>query len=114
MPRVCVCVRVCRSSIETDERIELPLAWELPSTYPIRFVVKKNSGTSKNKVSLLPSGTLFQTPDLKNFATVYRSSKYIINLARKKVDSQSVTNWTVVVYLRAPTLDRCIGLVYHR
>ena len=44
------------------------LARQLPSTHPtlcyreIRFT---------SKIRVLPSGTLFQTPDLKNFALVY-------------------------------------------
>ena len=32
---------------------------------------------------VLPSGTLFQTPDLDNFASAYRSSKSLIDLARQ-------------------------------
>ena len=31
------------------------------------------------KIPVLPSGTLSQTPDFKNFATAYRSSKRAIN-----------------------------------
>jgi len=53
-----------RSSIETDERIELVLG-----TF-------KNNGTS--------SGTLAKTPDLENFATAYRSSKRVIKLSRQR------------------------------
>jgi len=41
-----------------------------------------NSGISKNKGT--SSGTLSQTAELKNFASVYRSSKQIINLAQER------------------------------
>ena len=34
-----------------------------------------------SKIRVLPSGTLSQTPDLENFASVYRLSKRVINLA---------------------------------
>jgi len=34
-----------------------------------------------SKIRVLPSGTLPQTPDLENFASVYRLSKRVINLA---------------------------------
>ena len=58
--RTCACLCLCpsvtsRSSIETDERIELMvLAWELPSTYPTlcckQILVPQ-------KIRVLPSGT---------------------------------------------------------
>ena len=37
-----------------------------------------------SKIRLLPSGTLLQTLDLENFATAYRSSRHVINLARER------------------------------
>jgi len=51
------------------ERIEL--------VFDMGTVLKGNSGISKMRV--LPFGTLFQTPDLENFATAtaYRSSKRV-------------------------------------
>jgi len=68
-----------RCSIETDERLELVLAWELSSTYPTLCY---------NDIQVPPktiiSGTLLLTLDLENFATTYRSSKRVINLARER------------------------------
>jgi len=55
-----------RSSIETAEQIELVLVWELPSIHPNS--VKRKFGYSEIRV--LPSGTLLQTLDFENFATV--------------------------------------------
>jgi len=37
-----------------------------------------------SKLRVLPCGTLLQTLDLQNFATAYRSSKRVINLARER------------------------------
>jgi len=37
-----------------------------------------------SKIKVLPSGTLLQTLDLENFATAYRSSKRVVNLARER------------------------------
>ena len=68
-----------RCSIETAERLELVLAWELSSTYPTLCY---------NDIQVPPktiiSGTLLLTLDLENFATAYRSSKRVINLARER------------------------------
>jgi len=106
-----LCLSVCarlsvtsRSSIETDERIELFLARELPSTHP---TLCSEEIRVSPKTRVLPSGTLSQTLDFKNsfgisiVETCYR-------LRSRKVDAQSVINWTVVdqrwQYLRAPTL----------
>ena len=36
------------------------------------------------KIRVLPSGTLSKTPDLHNFASAYRSSKLVIDLARER------------------------------
>jgi len=62
-------VCVCLCSIEMAERIEL--------VFDMGTVLKGNSGISKMRV--LHFGTLFQTPDLENFATAtaYRSSKRV-------------------------------------
>jgi len=76
-PSVSVSV-TSRCSIETVERIVLVLAWELPSTYHTLCF---------QETQVLPSGTLFLTQDLENFATAYRSSKRVIKLARE--------NWTL-------------------
>ena len=91
-----------RSSIETHERIELvrifPKIREHCSNVCAMYLANKLSS----------SETLSQTPDLDNFATVYRSLKRVISLA-PQMDADSVINWTVVglswQYLRAPTLD---------
>jgi len=59
---VCLSVSVkSRSSTETAERIELILAWELPSTYPTQCY--KEIRVSP-KIRVLPSGTTSQTLDL--------------------------------------------------
>ena len=55
------------------------------------------------EISVLPSGTFSQTPDLETVATAYRSSKRVINLARDrlrrsdrdKLDSRRSTKLTV-------------------
>ena len=52
------------------------------SFHPSYTVLKGNSGISK--ITVLPSGSLSQTPDLENFATAQRSSKRVINLARER------------------------------
>ena len=54
----------------TTGRIELVLAWRLPSTYPT--LCYKKIWVSQ-KTGVLPFETLFQTPDLENFATASRS-----------------------------------------
>jgi len=62
---------VCQSStsqycIETTGRIELFLAWRLPSTYPTLCYKEIRASP---KIGVLPFGTLSQTQDLENFAT---------------------------------------------
>jgi len=72
-PSVCLFVRPSVTSqhcIETSGRIKLFLAWKLPSSYP--GLCYKEIWVSL-KMRVLPSGTLFQTPDLENFATASRS-----------------------------------------
>ena len=59
------------------------LAWELHSTYPT-LCYKEIHVPSKIGLRVLPSGILLQTLDLENFATAYRSSKRVINLARER------------------------------
>jgi len=97
---VCVCVSVClclsltsRCSIETDEQIGLVfLARDLPSTYHTRY--KENSGNFKNK------GTTLWNFAPKSGLRKFRHSISIVEacyqLSSKKVDAQSVVNWTVV------------------
>jgi len=79
-----VCLSVCRKlecSLETDERIELVFGM---GAYfrPSYTVLKGNSGISKDKGT--SPGTLSQTRDLENFASMYRSSKRVIDLARER------------------------------
>jgi len=59
---VCLCVCHCvtgRYCIETAERVELFLAYKLPST-----LYTANSDISKNNALTLPSGILFHALDL--------------------------------------------------
>ena len=42
------------------------------------------------------SGTLPQTLDLENFATIGRDVELCYRLSSTEVDAQSVINWTVV------------------
>jgi len=74
---LCLSVR-SRCSVETAERIEL--VFGTGASFRLSYtVLKGNSGISK--ISVLPSGTLSQTTDLENFASVYRSSKRVVDLA---------------------------------
>ena len=55
---------------------------------------------------LLPSGTLSQTLDIENYASAYRWSKRVIDLARQRwTGAQSVINQTVVEVL---TIYKCL------
>jgi len=54
-----------RYSIETTGRIELVLAWRLPSTYPTLCYDCGNSTISE--IIVLPSGTLSRTADSGKF-----------------------------------------------
>ena len=105
---VSLCLSVSsRSSIETDERIELVFGTRA-SFHPAYTVLKDNLGISKR---VLPSGTFSQTP---NFASVYRSSKRVIALARQdgrperdKLDRRQSTKLTI-----PPSSDARL-LAYH-
>ena len=79
---VSVCVRLSQVGVLSKRMNESGwfLAWELHSTYPT-LCYKEIHVLSKIRVGLLPSGILLQTSDLENFATAYRSSKRVINLA---------------------------------
>jgi len=65
--RLSVTSRCC---ITTTGRIELVLAWRLPSTYP---ALRGKEILLSPKIRVLPSGTSSQTPDFENFATASRS-----------------------------------------
>jgi len=75
----CLCPSaISRCSTETDGRIDLILAWRLLLTSPTLCCQEIQLST---KIRILLSGTFSETPDLKNFAKAYRSSKRVINLA---------------------------------
>jgi len=81
----CVCVSVClcpsvtsRSSIEAVERIEL-LVLDNGHGIFLLHCVKRNF----EKMKVLPSGNLSKTADLENFASTYRSSKRVVDMARE-------------------------------
>ena len=77
---VCVCLSQVGVLSKRLSETSWFLAWELPSTHFHYTVLKGNSGISKIRV--FPCGTLTQTPDLENFASVYRPSKRIIDFWR--------------------------------
>jgi len=62
--------------------------WQESSLPPILHGVTRKFGY------LFPSETLSQTPDLENFATAYRSSKHVIDLARQA--GRSARDWAIV------------------
>jgi len=79
---VFVCVCVCLSQVDVlSKRMNESswfLAWELHSTLCYKEI------HIPSKIRVLPSGFLLQTLDLENFATEYRSSKRVINLALER------------------------------
>jgi len=82
---LCVCLSVsvclCRCFIETHEWIELVLAWELPSVYPIH-VLKGNSHIFKNKGTSL--WKIVQNFGLRTFCFGISSSKRVIDFAGRR------------------------------
>ena len=70
------CLSVCLSQVgvETDKRIGLVLAWELPSTYPT-LCYKEIQVSSKIRV--LPSGTL----DLEKFFQHHIDRRSVLSLS---------------------------------
>jgi len=70
-----------RSSTETDKRIGLVFgtgaSFDLSTPYCNEIPVHP-------KTRVFPSGTLLKTLNFENFATAYRSSKGVINLARER------------------------------
>ena len=78
----CLSVSVTsRSSIETAEQIWLVFGMGTFSTYPTTGYKEIQVSS---KIRVLPSRTLLQTLDLENFATAYRPSKCVINLAGER------------------------------
>jgi len=108
----CLSLSLClsvtsRSSIETDEWIEL-VFWPGSFLPPILHRVKrKSSGISKNKDTFL--WNFVPISGLRKFCFGLSSVETCYRLSSRKVDAQSVTNWTGVGQLswqclRAPTL----------
>ena len=69
-----------------------------------------NSGTYKNNGTFLSN--FFLNSGLREFCCGLSMVETCYQLSSRKVDTQSMINWTVVCqlslqYLRAPTLDRC-------
>ena len=78
-----LCLSVClsiasRSNLSKRMNESSWFGMEASSTYPI--LCYKEMWVSR-KIRALPSGTLSQAPDLKYFASAYRSSKHVIDLA---------------------------------
>ena len=78
-----VCVRLSQVGVLSKRVNESGcfLAWELHSTYPTLCYKETHVPL---KIRVLSSGILLQTLDLEYFATAYRSSKRVINLARER------------------------------
>jgi len=64
---------------------------------------------------VLPSGTLFQTPDLDNFASAYRSSKSLIDLARqgRRSERDQLDHRRSTKFDNTSGLRRSTAVVYH-
>jgi len=81
---VCLSVCLCQSQVGVlSKRLcesSWYLAWEFLSTSLTDTALKGNSDISKNNGSSVPSGTLFQTPNLDNFASANRLSRPVIDL----------------------------------
>jgi len=75
---------VCHKSGVLSKRLNESgwfLAGELLSTYP---TLRYNRIQITSKIGILPSGTLLPILDFENFASAYRLSKRVINLARER------------------------------
>ena len=99
---LCLSVSVCLhlsvaswSSIETDERIELVLAWELFSTYPACILRKFGYLQSKSTFfwNFVPNSRL------RKFRHGISIVEACYQLCSTKMDAQNVINWTVVGHL---------------
>jgi len=98
-----------RCSIETAERIRLVFGtWA--SFHPSYTVLKGNSVISKNK------GTSLWNSVLNSGLRIFRHGISIVEtcyqLSSRKVDAQSVINWTVVGQLSPLYLRRSTTIVY--
>ena len=77
-----------------DGQIELVLAWRLPSFY-LSYTVDEIQVSTKAGLRVLPSGTLFYTPDEK-FCHSVSIVATCCQLSSTKVDACFIINWTVV------------------
>jgi len=79
---LCLCLSVCLPQVGILSKWMDGSSWFwhiwLLSTYPTLCCKKVQVST---KITVLPFGTLSKTPDLENFASAYRSSKRVIDLA---------------------------------
>jgi len=81
----------------------------LPSTDPTLCYGEIQVST---KLRVLPFGTSSWIPDLENFATAYRSSKRVINLARQR-RTLVVTRRSAAKVALPLELRRSTAVVYH-
>jgi len=92
-----VCLSVCLSQVGVlSKRMDGSswfLACRLHSTSHTLCCMKIHVST---KVTVLPSGTLSHTPDFKKFCFGISIVETCYRLSSRKVDAQSVINWTVV------------------
>ena len=109
------CLSVCLSQVGVlSKRINESgwfLACELPSTC-LTLCHKKIQVSSKVRVGLLPSGTLLQTLDSRYRISIVEAC---YQFSSRKVDAQSVINWTVVGQLsieNTSQLQRSTTVVY--
>ena len=94
LPMVVYHLSVCLSQVDVLWKRMNESSWFDRFLPPILHCVKRKFGYLQNKGTSLE--LLFQTPDLKIFASAYRSSKRVIDLARQGDDAQSVINWDLV------------------
>ena len=93
---LCLCLRLSvtsRSAIETNKQIGLVLAWELPSTYATLYY-KEIRVPPKNKGSSL--WNFAHNSGLRKFRHRRSIVETCYQLSSRKVDSQSMMNWTVI------------------
>ena len=78
---LCLCLSQVRVLSKRLNESGWFLAWDRLSTCP---TLSYKEMQVLSKIRVLSSGTLLQTMDLEHFATAYRSSKRVINLARAR------------------------------
>jgi len=78
---VCLCLSQVGVLSKRAEQIWLVFGMGTFSTYPTTGYKEIQV---PSKIRVLPSRTLLQTLDLENFATAYRPSKCVINLAGER------------------------------